>query len=59
MLNYRRHSKQEVDLLSIPSSGTSSEGRPLKVLKVGTEGRGLRKPSIWIDGGEDFMMYTI
>ncbi|XP_023337443.1 carboxypeptidase B isoform X2 [Eurytemora carolleeae] len=31
--------------------GSSSEGRPLKVIKIGTEGRGQRKQSIWIDGG--------
>ncbi len=31
--------------------GTSTEGRPLKVMKVGLGGRGHRKPAIWIDGG--------
>ena len=33
------------------TSGLSTEGRALKVLKIGSEGRGQRKPAIWIDGG--------
>lgn len=43
------------DLVQLTSIGSSSEGRPLYVLRISSEGKS-SKPAIWIDGGKVFIV---
>ncbi len=43
--------KEYPALVSIENYGKSSEGRPMKVMKISTGGVGSKKPSVWLDGG--------
>jgi hypothetical protein len=46
LANYAPH------LVSVLTIGKSSEGRPLKVARISTEGKN-NKRAIWIDGGKE------
>jgi murein tripeptide amidase MpaA len=42
---------QYPSLVTIFNAGNSTEGRPLKVMKISTGGANSEKPAIWLDGG--------
>lgn len=43
--------EQYPSLVTIFNIGNSTEGRPLKVMKISTGGANSNKPAIWLDGG--------
>ena len=38
-------------LVSVTQFGTSTEGRPMKVMKISTAGPSSNRSAIWLDGG--------
>lgn len=44
-------------MVSVYHIGNSTEGRPLKVLKISTGGSRQDKPAVWIDGGRHILRY--
>jgi hypothetical protein len=45
------------DLAKTEVIGMSSENRPLKLIKIGTQIKDPNKPIIWIDAGLVLMLY--
>jgi hypothetical protein len=41
------------NLVTVETFGMSTEGRPMKVMKISTAGNSTDRPSIWLDGGKD------
>lgn len=46
-------------MVTIFNVGNSTEGRPLKVMKISTGDSRVDKPAIWIDGGKYRANYII
>jgi len=43
--------QQYPSLVTLFTVGNTTEGRPLKVMKISTGGANSEKPAIWLDGG--------